>query len=214
MPISNESIPQLNVIPSSPLMSSQNAINSYESAIENIEKHLKVLKNKSSEDAVGEEIADKVSIKDDELKANILKTNEIETSDEETGTPIRTEKDDNVAKVPVIMKLEHIDHQTVSGVNMNLLPSTQQFPVVTRRFRQLPNKFPKEDDIKEAPEPAQKVLNAQSTINPDPDLKCENSETPQTKSFTDDVVDNCEPQAIGPLQHAISDTLLSNRSEQ
>ena len=199
-------------------MSSQNAINSYETAIENIEKHLKVLKNKSSEDAVGEEIADKVSIKDDELKANILKTNEIETSDEETGTPtkwnIRTEKDDNVAKVPVIMKLEHIDHQTLSGVNMNLLPSTQQFPVVTRRFRQLPNKFPKEDDIKEAPEPAQKVLNAQSTINPDPDLKCENSETPQTKSFTDDVVDNCEPQAIGPLQHAISDTLLSNRSEQ
>merc|ERR1712110_1322459 len=110
-PINNESIPQLNVIPSSPLMSSQNAINSYETAIENIEKHLKVLKNKSSEDAVGEEIADKVSIKDDESKANFFKTNEIETSDEETGTRIRTEKDDNDAKVPVIMKLEHIDHQ-------------------------------------------------------------------------------------------------------
>lgn len=212
--ISNEAIPQLNVIPSSPLMSSQNAITSYESAIDNIEKRLKVLKNKNSEYAVGEEIEDKVSIKDDNLKANILKTNEIETSDEETGSPIRTEKDVKAAKAPVIMKLEHIDHQTVSGVNMNLLPSTQQFPVVTRRFRQLPNKFPKEDDIKEAPEPAQKVLNAQSTIDADPDLKCENSETPQTKSFTDDVVDNCEPQAIGPLQHDISDTLLSNRSEQ
>ena len=112
------------------------------------------------------------------------------------------------------MKLEHIDHQTVSGVNMNLLPSTQQFPVVTRRFRQLPNKFPKEEDKKEAPEPAQKVLNAQSPINPDSDLKCENSDTPQTKSLTDDVVDNCEPQAIEPLENAISDTLLSNRSEQ
>jgi len=122
--ISNEAIPQLNVIPSSPLMSSQNAINSYESAIENIEKHLKVLKNKSSEDAVGEELNDKISIKDDVLDANIIKTNEIEASDEETGTPIRTEKDINAAKVPVIMKLEHIDHQTVSGVNMNLLPST------------------------------------------------------------------------------------------
>ena len=130
-------------------MSSQNAITSYESAIENIEKHLKVLKNKSSEDAVGEEIADKVSIKDDELKANILKINEIETSDEETGTPIRTEKDDNAAKVPVIMKLEHIDHQTLSGVNMNLLPSTQQFPVVTRRFRQVPNQSSKEDIAEE-----------------------------------------------------------------
>jgi len=75
---------------------------------------------------------------------------------------------------PVIMKIEHIDDNKNSATN---LKATEKFPVVTRRFRQLPNQMSKEtieDD--EATKQAQKLPTAQLNIAPIHDLKCKTSE--------------------------------------
>lgn len=76
---------------------------------------------------------------------------------------------------PVIMKIEHIDDNNTSATNIQ---ATEQFPVVTRRFIQLPSKILKEttnDD--DSPQQAQNLPNAQSNVAPDLDLKCETSES-------------------------------------
>ena len=76
---------------------------------------------------------------------------------------------------PVIMKIEHIDDNRNSATN---LKATEKFPVVTRRFRQLPNQMSKEtieDD--EVPKQAQKLPTAQLNIAPIHDLKCESEGT-------------------------------------
>ena len=83
---------------------------------------------------------------------------------------------------PVIMKIEHIDDNNTSATNIK---ATEKFPVVTRRFRQLPNQISKETtDDYDSPQQAQKLPNAQSNVAPVVDLKCEISEQNQNVNIT------------------------------
>jgi len=74
---------------------------------------------------------------------------------------------------PVIMKIEHIDDNKINALNIK---ATEKFPVVTRRFRQLPNQISKETLDEDASKQAQNLPSAQLNVAPAHDLKCETSE--------------------------------------
>ena len=83
---------------------------------------------------------------------------------------------------PVIMKIEHIDDNKINALNIK---ATEKFPVVTRRFRQLPNQISKETLDEDASKQAQNLPSAQLNVPPVHDLKCEtceNNEKPDTSA--------------------------------
>jgi hypothetical protein len=108
------------------------------------------------------------------------------------------------------MKIEHIDENKSSTLH---LQSTQQFPVVTRRFRQLPGQCSKED-VEEAPKHAQDISNAQSNIAPNPYTKCEISEKESYKDIVDSGAELSETQVADPPKNLTSDDNQLTPDEQ
>jgi len=87
-----------------------------------------------------------------------------------------------VDAAPMIMKIEHIDDNNTGA---SKLKATEKFPVVTRRFRQLPNQISKETED-DASKQAQKLASAQLNVAPVRDLKCETSENDKKTKASDE----------------------------
>jgi len=199
--LKNECIPKLNVIPSSPLPSNSNVEDLYTNTVENIEKIIHDLKVKEG--------LEKVTVIDSNQQEKYSKPDELEiptcNSQSKPDSPSET-KCTGGELVPVIMKIEHIDENKASALN---LQSTQQFPVVTRRFRQLPRQCSTED-VEEAPKQAQEISNAQANIAPSPDRKCEISEIEPKKYTSDSGANFCELQVGNQTKALTSEINDSN----
>ena len=198
-------IPILNIIPSSPLPFVTNTECPYEQAIENAEKQLTQLKDKKKQDNnnVREDSSKDHSGGQNDANLNRSKLNELAlaTSNAPTqnDTPTKTHCVASGNPVPVIMKIEHINDD-----NPNL-KNTEQFPVVTRRFRQLPIQCSKEN-LEETLRIAQDISNAQSNVTPSSDIKRELSE-----SAPDTGAEVCEQQDINTKVLISNDnTITSN----
>ena len=202
--LKHECIPKLNIIPSSPLPSNSNIQDLYAQTVENIEKLIEIKKLNTRKDDNVKECLENICVGDKNSQSKYLKPEELEIP-----TCSSPSKHDNPPDaqfiggepVPVIMKIEHIDENKSSTLN---LQSTQQFPVVTRRFRQLPGQCSKEG-VEEAPKQAQEISNAQSSIAPSPYKKCELSEKEPYKYIVDSGAEFCELQDADPLKNLTSD---------
>ena len=81
------------------------------------------------------------------------------------------------------MTIEHINEDDSSAIN---LQASQQFPVVTRRFRQLP-KHVYEEGVEEVSKQAlQDKSSAQLTVAPSSNIKCDISVSEPNKNTQDD----------------------------
>merc|ERR1719300_436668 len=93
----------------------------------------------------------------------------VEDTSSDTRDGVKESQSNFVDSGPMIMKIEHIDDHNTGA---SKLKATEKFPVVTRRFRQLPNQISKET-VDDASEQAQKLSSAQLNVAPALDLKSE-----------------------------------------
>lgn len=202
--LKHEYIPKLNIIPSSPLPSNSNIQDIYAKTVENIEKLIEIKKSKIRKDDNVQESLENMCVGDKNSQSKYPKSDELENptcnSPSKFDNPPKTQYigDD---PVPVIMKIEHIDENMSGALH---LQSTQQFPVVTRKFRQLPGQSSKEV-IEEAPKQAQEISNAQPNIAPGSYKKCETSEKEPYKYIMDSGAECSKLQVVDPPKKLTSD---------
>ena len=156
-------IPSVNIIPSSPIPARhQVSLSPGADKAENVE------------DGTNEELK-LINTLEQYIQRKRSATNNLDSNVEDASTDpkdgVKQSQSNFVDPGPMIMKIEHIDDHNIGA---SKLKATEKFPVVTRRFRQLPNQISKET-VDDASEQAQKLSSAQLNVAPVLDLKCETS---------------------------------------
>ena len=133
--LKHDSIPTLNIIPSSPLPSSLNPQeDTYESIAECIDKVQKKIDLLKSGFKPISNRADNSDSQQAHSKPNKPESDNCSDPSNKLENQTETQAASVNETAPVIMKIEHINENESSASN---LQASQQFPVVTRRFRQL-----------------------------------------------------------------------------
>lgn len=192
-----DSIPTLNVIPSTPVPSVSNNQSAEEQAVEEADTNEPGNNGK------------------EELPISVSNTTDNHCSSPSSSRPQKPEKSTQPESgsgelVAVRMTIEHINDNESSAMN---LKASQQFPVVTRKFRQLPTRFRHLEDqfSKEGVEDISKhahqdISNAQPiTVAPISETKCEISDSEPIKNTPDAGASFCERQ-VDDTTELISNT--------
>ena len=156
-------IPSVNIIPSSPIPARhQVSLSPGAEKAENVE------------DDANEELK-LINTLEQYIQKKRSATNNLNSKVDDASTDpkdgVKESQSNFVDPGPMIMKIEHIDDNYTGA---SKLKATEKFPVVTRRFRQLPNQISK-DTVDDASEQAQKLSSAQLNVAPVLDSKCETS---------------------------------------
>lgn len=188
-------IPLVNIVPSTPIQCSPTASvlpSAEQEAIMSLEREINILKQSKvgsnaiiSTEKCGE-IKDSNSGKEQE--------HNISTSSQppKHETFKQSPRPDDMGRKMVKMTLEHTDDDQICANN---LKNTQQFPVVTRRFRQVPNQSSKENIAEEYPKGVlEDTVKAQVIVDPTTSEKEPEISAETTKRTAEDNDNVCEAE--------------------